>query len=210
MTDARKPRVDGETLDDDIFLGDPQYLISAVFEDFDVAEEATAELIEEGFPRERISVLLSEESRREYLEVRPELAETEGHVLAPTVALDEESKTMEGAGVGGTIGGTLGAAAAAIAAAGTVLAIPPLGIVVAGPLAAALAGAGAGAAAGGLIGALTGAGMSEFRARRFEEVVREGDIIVSARTLTDPERSIAERIFDEHGGDLIRDEVLDD
>ncbi|MFW6088792.1 MAG: hypothetical protein ACODAB_03495, partial [Gemmatimonadota bacterium] len=160
MTDPRQPRVHRDALDSDVYPGDPRYLASAVFDEFEDAENAATDLIDEGFPRERISVLLSEESRREYLEIHPELAETEGHVLAQTVVLDEETKAMEGAGVGGTIGGTLGAAAGAIAAAGTALAIPPLGIVVAGPLAAALAGAGAGAAAGGLIGALTGAGMS--------------------------------------------------
>jgi len=187
----------------DLYLGDPEYLVSAVFGGFRGAERAVTDLIDEGFPKERISVLLSEESRREYIDVHPELAATEGHVLAHTVALDEESKTMEGAGLGGMIGGTLGAAAGAIVAAGTAVAIPPLGLVVAGPLAAALAGAGAGGAAGSLIGALTGAGMSEYRARRFEELVRKGNVIVSARALTDPERTTIRRVFETHGGDIV-------
>jgi hypothetical protein len=191
---------------DDIYLGDPRYLVSARFDGFRAAEEATAALLDEGFPNERISVLLSEESRRGYLEVHPELASTEGHVLAQTVELDEESKTLKGAGTGGLIGGTIGAAAGAIVAAGTSVLIPPLGIVVAGPLAAALAGAGAAAAAGSLIGALTGAGMSEYRARRFEELLKKGDVIVSTRALTDPERTTIVRVFEAHGGELIHAE----
>lgn len=42
------------------------------------------------------------------------------------------NKAAEGAGVGGAIGGTLGGLAAAIAAIGTSLAIPGLGLIVAG------------------------------------------------------------------------------
>ncbi len=59
------------------------------------------------------------------------------------------NKAAEGAGVGGAIGGTVGAIAAAIAAIGTSLVLPGLGLVIAGPIAAALAGAGAGAGAAG-------------------------------------------------------------
>lgn len=195
---------DDRDMRDDLYLGDPKYLVSATFGAFREAEQATADLLDEGFPAERISVLLTEESRREYLDVHPELASTEGHVLAQTVELDEESKTLKGAGAGGLIGGTLGAAAGAIVAAGTSVFIPPLGLVVAGPLAAALAGAGAAGAAGSLIGALTGAGMSEYRARRFEELLKKGDVIVSARALTDPERTTIVRVFEAHDGELIR------
>ena len=48
---------------------------------------------------------------------------------------------------------------AALTAAGTSIALPGLGLVIAGPLAAAAAGAGAGAATGGLLGALIGWGL---------------------------------------------------
>ena len=178
-------------------------LVSAVFDAFRDAEGATAALIDDGFPKERISVLLSEETRREYLEVHPELAGTEGHVLAQTVELDEESKALKGAGVGGAIGGTIGAAAGAVVAVGSSVVIPGLGLIVAGPLAAALAGAGAGGAAGTLLGALTGAGMTEYRAKRFEELIGRGDVIVSARALTDPERNTIARILTSHGGELV-------
>lgn len=189
--------------DTDVFVGDPDYLVSAVFDGFRDAEEAVAALLDDGFSTERISVLLSEESRRQYLEVHPELAATEGHVLAQTVELDEESKALKGAGAGGAIGGTLGAAAGAIVAVGTSVVIPGIGLVVAGPVAAALAGAGAGGAAGTLIGALTGAGMSEFRAKRFGELLARGDVIVSARALTDPERKTIVRTLEGCGGKLV-------
>ena len=49
-------------------------------------------------------------------------------------------------------------ALAAIAAIGTTLALPGLGLLIAGPIAAALVGAGSGAAAGGVLGALAAMG----------------------------------------------------
>jgi hypothetical protein len=58
------------------------------------------------------------------------------------------NKAMESAGVGGAIGVTAGAIIAALAAIGTSIAIPGLGVVIAGPIATALAGAGAGGLTG--------------------------------------------------------------
>lgn len=187
---------------DHLFIEDDDQLISASFDSFGDAEAATADLIDEGFPRERISVLLSEKTRSDYLEVHPAYPTTEGHVLAQTVELDEESKTLKGAGVGSAVGGTLGAAAAALAV-GTSIVIPALGVVVGGPAAAALVGAGAGGAAGGLLGALMGAGMSELRAKNFERLIRAGKVVITVRTLTDPERTTAGRVLATHDGDLV-------
>lgn len=74
-------------------------------------------------------------------------------------------KAAEGAGIGGAIGGSLAAIAAAVAAVGTTLTFPGIGLVVAGPMAAAIAGAGIGAVTGGLVGALIGWGIPEERVR---------------------------------------------
>jgi hypothetical protein len=65
--------------------------------------------------------------------------------------------------------------------------IPGLGIVVAGPLAAAVAGAGAGGVTGGIIGALIGSGIPEERAHVYEKGVKEGNIVmgVDARDQAD-------------------------
>ena len=75
----------------------------------------------------------------------------------------------------------MGAVAAVVAAVGSSIAIPGLGIVVAGPIAAALVGGGAGAATGGLIGALVGAGMPEDRIKRYETGIKEGGILMSIK-----------------------------
>jgi len=183
---------------------EPPHMITAAFDDFGDAEDAVEELVDEGFSTDRISVLLSQETRSQVLEIHPELREEKGHILAQTVELDVENQALKGAGVGSAVGGTLGAAAAAVAAVGTSLVIPGLGIVVAGPLAAALAGAGAGGAAGTIIGALTGAGMDELRAKKFERLVKDGHVIVGARALTAPEQRTIERVLVDNGGELVR------
>ncbi len=191
----------------DNYISEPENLVSGAFEDYGDAEEAAADLLEQDFPVDRLSVILTNETRQAYLEIHPELAESDHHVLAQTVALDHQSKALEGAGMGGVVGGALGAAAGAVAAIGSVVAIPPLGIVVAGPLALGLAGAGAGGAAGTLVGALTGAGMDEYRAREFEDRLQDGEVIVTVRAVTTPERNLAVEIIEDHGGTLVKKEV---
>jgi uncharacterized protein YjbJ (UPF0337 family) len=99
------------------------------------------------------------------------------------------SKALEGAGAGSAIGGTLGAIIGGIAAIGTNVLLPGLGLIVAGPLAAALAGAGAGGLTGGLVGALIGSGIPEDRAKLYEDGVRNGGVVmgVNPRTPEDAE-----------------------
>ena len=75
----------------------------------------------------------------------------------------------------------MGAIAAAIAAVGTTIAIPGLGLVLAGPIAAAIAGAGAGAATGGIVGALVGWNMPEERVKEYDEGIRNGGILMGVR-----------------------------
>ena len=63
-------------------------LISAAFDDFENAEAATDSLIEHGFTTDRITVLLSQETRTQLLEVHPEFRDDKGHILAQTVGQD--------------------------------------------------------------------------------------------------------------------------
>ncbi len=71
--------------------------------------------------------------------------------------------------------------------------LPGLGLVIAGPLAAAAAGAGAGAAGGGLIGALIGWSMPEERVKQYEEGVRNGGILMGLRAKNDEDAEHFER-----------------
>jgi hypothetical protein len=95
---------------------------------------------------------------------------------------------MEKAGVGSAIGGTVGAIVGGIAAIGTSVALPGLGLVIAGPILAALTGAGAGGLTGGLIGGLIGAGISKETAKVYETSIKEGGIVVGVVPRTDEDR----------------------
>jgi hypothetical protein len=94
----------------------------------------------------------------------------------------------------------VGATLAAVAAIGTTLAIPPLGLIVAGPVAAALAGGGAGAVTGGLIGALVGAGMTEPNARSYAEALRSGGVVIGVVPHNADEAEEIETTFRELNG----------
>ena len=90
-----------------------------------------------------------------------------------------------------------------MAAVGTSVAIPGLGLVVAGPIAAALAGAGAGAAGGGLLGALIGWGIPEERVKHYEEGVKNGGILLGVRPRSEEDADYFEREWKSYNGEQV-------
>ena len=165
-------------------------ILSAIFHDADDAESAYRETRDRGYEREEITVLMSEQARDEFFPTED-------------VVVEEESRTLEGTGAGGAIGAAVGAIAGAIAAVGTTLVIPGLGLVVAGPLAAALAGAGAGSVTGGLIGALVGAGMTEERATTYRTAIEEGGIVMTVQPHTADDADALEEAWEDCGAEEI-------
>lgn len=157
-------------------------MMTAMFRDRDSAERAFEALRARGYDKDDINVVMSDEGRKRHFgdddDNKTELG----------------NKSLEGAGAGSAIGGTLGAVVGAIAAIGTSIAIPGLGLIVAGPLAAGLAGAGAGGLTGGLIGALVGSGIPEERAQVYETGVKEGNIVLGFK----PHSTEDARYFEEH------------
>ena len=147
-------------------------LMTALFPDRESAERGYNSMSDRGYTKDDVNVVMSEDTKKRHFT----MAGTETEL---------GNKAAEGAGVGGAIGGTVGAIAAAFVAVGTTLAIPGLGIVIAGPLAAAIAGAGAGAATGGLVGALVGWNMPEERIKQYDEGIRKGGILMGVRTKND-------------------------
>lgn len=163
-------------------------LVTALFHDRDHAERAFQLLRERGYGGDDVNVLMSDGTRKRLFD-EGSASRVHATDAAIPIVTERGNKSAKGAGVGSAIGGTLGAIAAALAAVGTSLAIPGLGLVVAGPIAAALAGAGAGGATGGLLGALVGAGIPEERVRHYEAGLARGGILlgVQARSLEDAE-----------------------
>jgi uncharacterized protein YjbJ (UPF0337 family) len=146
-----------------------------------------------GYKSDEVSVLMSDDTRKKYY----------GDVT-PGTELSGGTKAAEGLGKGAAIGGGIGAALAAVFAIGTSIAIPGLGLIVAGPIAAALAGAGAGGVSGGLIGALIGAGIPEDRAKEYERGINEGGVLIGTRYRDDEHAKQLERDFTSYGGSNVR------
>ena len=110
------------------------------------------------------------------------------------------SKAAETAGKGGGIGMGVGAALGAIVATASAVTLPGVGLVIAGPLAGAIAGAGGGAAAGTIIGALVGSAIPKERAAEYEQAVRDGDVVLSARARDERHAEELEREMTSYGG----------
>jgi uncharacterized protein YjbJ (UPF0337 family) len=166
-------------------------MVTGLFRDRDSAERAYGSVSTRGYTKDDVNLLMSDETRKTH--------------FSSDDADDTElgSKALEGAGAGAAIGGTTGAVLAAIAAIGTSVVLPGLGLVVAGPLAAALAGAGAGGATGGLIGALIGSGIPEDRAKVYDEGVRNGGIVMGVNARSDEDAEYFENEFRTHRGENV-------
>src|SRR5579884_928845 len=97
---------------------------------------------------------------------------------AQEVAHEAGARTMADVGTGGIVGGIIGGILGLILAAGT-LAIPGVGLIAAGPLAAMWAGAGIGGLAGSVIGWLASLGVPEDYASYYERGLNEGGVVVA-------------------------------
>jgi len=168
-------------------------LVTAVFRDRFDAERAFDYLHARGYSDSEINVLMSDKTRSTFY---------------PMANKDESkheagSKAAEGMGVGGAIGTAVGAAIAAVLAIGSTIALPGLGLFVAGPIAAAFAGGGAGAVTGGLLGALIGAGMTEQNAQAYEEALRNGGVAIGVVPHNSDDESDIEKKFREFNGENV-------
>ena len=168
-----------------------KFMVTGLFKDKDSAECAYNALSERGYDKDSTDVMMSDETRDRY--------------YSGAAADDTElgSKALEGTGTGAAIGGTLGAIIAGIAAIGTSVLLPGIGLVVAGPLAAALVGAGAGGLAGGLVGALIGAGIPEEHAAQYESGIKSGGIVIRANPRTAEDAAFIESKFKSCGGEQV-------
>jgi hypothetical protein len=147
-------------------------MVTGLFRDRESAERAYNSVTTRGYSNDDVNLMMSEDTRKK-------------HFTDDGRETELGSKALEGGATGAAIGGTVGATIAAIAAIGTTLALPGIGLLVAGPIAAGLAGAGAGGATGGLIGALIGAGIPEERVKHYEKGLKEGGIVMGVTPRSD-------------------------
>ena len=159
-------------------------LITGLFKSRTSAQKAVEDLVNHGYSRDDISLLMSDATRgREF-------------------GLEMSTKAPEGMATGATIGGVLGAIAAGLVALGIIV-VPGLGLLAAGPIVATLAGLGAGAAAGGLTGALVGLGIPEHEATFYNEHIEKGGILVGVYSHSDTVER-AKSILEAAGAEKVR------
>ncbi len=151
----------------------------------ELADFIVTQLERGGFPRDDISVLVSDQRSTRDL------------------ATTKSSKMPEGAAAGGVTGGLLAGTLGLLAGIGA-LAIPGIGpIIAAGPVMAALSAAAVGGAAGGVIGGLVGLGMPEYEAKRYAGHVTAGNVLISVHVAGDDQKTLAEQVCERAGGDNI-------
>jgi hypothetical protein len=167
-----------------------QRMLTGMFRDRESAERAYNSLHSRGYSQDDINLMMSDETKKKHFANNDQDSEL-------------GSKAMEGAGAGSAIGGTAGAVIGAIAAIGTAVAIPGLGLVVAGPIAAGLAGAGAGGITGGIVGALIGSGIPEDRAKQYESGIKEGGIVMGVKPRNDEDAEYLENEWKSNRGEHI-------
>jgi len=163
-------------------LGTKNISVFGIFAGKTSVEAAVDRLKMAGFKSSDVSVLMADStSTREFAH--------EKNTKAPEGA-------VAGVGTGAVIGGTLGWLAGIGA-----LAIPGVGpLIAAGPLMGLLAGLGVGGAVGGIAGALIGLGIPEYEAKRFEGLVKEGNILLSVHADDRTWANKAKEILKEAGG----------
>jgi hypothetical protein len=165
-------------------------MVTGLFRDRESAERAYNSVTTRGYSNDDVNLMMSDDTRKK-------------HFAEDGRETELGNKALEGAGTGAAIGGTVGATLAAIAAIGTTLALPGLGLLVAGPLAAAIAGAGAGGLTGGLIGALVGHGIPEEHAKQYDEGVRNGGIVMGVNARSDEDAEYFENQFRTNRGESV-------
>ena len=167
-------------------------MVTGLFNDRESAEYAYRSATERGYGKDDVNLVMSEDARHH-------------HFHGDT---DEQtelgSKAAKGAGIGAAVGGTVGAVLATLMAVGSSIAIPGLGLVVAGPLAAALAGAGAGGATGTIVGALIGSGIPEERVTHYEAGLENGGILMGVTPRSEADAVAIENSWKERGEHVFR------
>jgi hypothetical protein len=118
-------------------------------------------------------------------------------------AHEKNTKAPEGVATGAGTGGVVGGALGWVAGIGA-LAIPGVGpFIAAGPLMAALSGAAIGGVVGGIAGGLIGLGIPELEAKRYEDKIRKGNILISTHADNSDKVSLAKEIFSAAGAEDI-------
>jgi hypothetical protein len=177
----------------------PARMVTGLFTDKESAERGYRSATRLGYESSDIDVLMSEETRNRYFSPGHDSKTDLGGNASKNAA--EDGKTADD--LGGPAGGTIGTIVPALAGVGTLLLVPVLGVVAAGPIAVALTAAGAVGLAGALIGALTKWGIPQRRIEEYAQGIRAGGILMGVKPRSDNDASELVREWQASGGKLV-------
>jgi hypothetical protein len=167
--------------------GDPR-MVTGLFGDSESVERAYQSVAQRGYDTGDVNVVMSDDTRRRYFSDDRQ------------IKTDLGRKSAEGGELGGPTGGRIGMLIPILAAVGASLALPGLGMVVAGPIAVALASAGAAGLAAGLIGALSDWGIPDERVRQYEAGIHDGGILMGVKARSDEDARYIKQQWKAIGG----------
>jgi len=173
-------------------------MVTGLFMDKESAELAFQHVVDMGYDKADINVVMTNEVRRRYFLVQDGTADRPGATELEEKAAAADTSDTASDKLGGPVGGTMGTIAPVVAAVGVML-IPGLGLV-AGPVAISLAASAATGVAIGLMGMLMNWGIPDTRADQYEAGIRAGGILLGVKARSDADASQIQQRWQECGG----------
>ena len=175
-------------------------MVTGLFKDKDGAERAFQSVIDLGYDKNDINVVMSDEVRQRYILDHNSTTAHPGTTNLEEKATADTSNAASGK-LGGPAGGTMGTLMPIVTAVGVAL-IPGFGIV-AGPVAIALAAAAATGVAAGLVGILTNWGIADTRVNQYEAGIRAGGILLGVKAHSDSDALQIQQRWQASGGEYV-------
>ena len=170
-------------------------MVTGLFYDRDSAERAYQSIVSRGYDNSEVNVVMAEETRKRLF--------PEDGLVTDLGTKAAEAPAELGDPAGGTMA-TVSTAVSAIAAAGALLLLPGLGLVAAGPIAAAITGAATAGIAGGVIGVLSHWGIPDARREEYESGIKRGGILLGVKPHTDADARYFEQQWKVNYGTGVR------
>jgi hypothetical protein len=155
--------------------------VVGLFDDRDHAQKAVRDFIDHKFNSDKVSIVTTD---------------PRGEFVRQPVTAEPGNQSGQGAAVGALSGAVVGGIFGLLVGA-SVLVIPGLGLLAAGPIVATAAGAGIGLIGGGLLGALIGLGIPKDQVQTYAEAIRRGGCVVAVE-VADSDVARANEIMKKH------------
>jgi hypothetical protein len=177
-------------------------MVTGLFKDKDSAELAFQCVVDLGYDKSDVNVVMSEAVRQRCLRAHKTTTESPGPTPLEEKAAAADVNDSSDSMWGGPVGGTVGTLVPVVAAVGVLL-IPGFGIV-AGPLAIALAASAATGVAISLLEILIQWGIPESRVEQYEAGLRAGGIVMGVDARSDADAAQIQQRWQERGGEHVQ------